>query len=93
VERLNKKGRKIQFFRLFFKMVERFGYNRNNRAHGAFIVAGVMAIHPFTWKTELRKMEYSMFKEISNTRSWGNRDIFQYALVGSQKGRAHHAKK
>ena len=57
------------------------------------IVAGVMATHPFTWKTELRKMECSMFKEISDTRSWGNPDIFQYAPKATQAGRGHHAKK
>jgi hypothetical protein len=58
------------------------------------IMAGVMVTHPFTWKTEIRKLEYSMFKEVSDTRSWGNPSIFQYSKHPNHiTGRHHHAEK
>ena len=57
------------------------------------IVAGIALAHPFTWRAELRKLEYSMFKEISDTRSWGNPSIFQYGQFSTSVRRSHHAKK
>jgi hypothetical protein len=62
-------------------------------ALASVIVAGIMATHPFTWRTELRKLEYSMLKEVSDTRSWGNPSLFQYAPAAPLARRAHHAEK
>jgi hypothetical protein len=57
------------------------------------IVAGIMVAHPFTWKLELRKLEYRMLREATDTRSWGNPSIFQYGSPISEQRRVHHAKK
>jgi hypothetical protein len=35
------------------------------------VFAGVVATHPLTWRVEVRKLEYSILKEVSDTRSWG----------------------
>jgi hypothetical protein len=33
------------------------------------IFVGIVATHPLTWRAEVRKLEYSMFKEVADTRS------------------------
>lgn len=34
--------------------------------------------HPLTWRIELAKLQYSILKEVSGTRSWGNPSIFRH---------------
>jgi hypothetical protein len=54
------------------------------------IFAGIVATHPLTWRTEVRKLEYSMFKEVADTRSWGNPSIFPVGKSHIQAtGRPH----
>lgn len=50
-------------------------------AWASVIVAGIMLTHPFSWRMKLAKLEYSMFKEISDTRSWGNPSIFKHEIT------------
>ena len=45
------------------------------------VVGSVMLMHPLTWKTELRKLQFSILREVTNTRSWGNPSIFQHRKV------------
>jgi hypothetical protein len=40
------------------------------------IMVGIMITHPLTYTTEIRKIEFSILREIGDTRSWGNPSIF-----------------
>jgi hypothetical protein len=41
------------------------------------IVLGTMIAHPFDWRVRLLKVQYSILREVSDTRSWGNPSIFK----------------
>jgi len=42
------------------------------------IVLGIAATHPMTFALELRKIEWRIMREASDTRSWGSPDIWHY---------------
>ncbi len=57
------------------------------------VMTGIVISHPLTYMTEIRRIEFSILKEIGNTRSWGNPLIFQYAPHKGQNPKGgHHAK-
>ena len=51
------------------------------------IVAGIAVTHPMTFAVELRKVELSILREASDTRSWG--DPVHFPEHGSYSAVAH----
>lgn len=41
------------------------------------IVLGTMIAHPFEWRMRLLKIQYTILREVTDTRSWGNPSIFK----------------
>ncbi|MBS1958327.1 MAG: hypothetical protein JST80_02540 [Bdellovibrionales bacterium] len=37
----------------------------------AAFVIGLMTQHPLTWRMELKRVQYSMLRELSRTDNWG----------------------
>jgi hypothetical protein len=60
----------------------------------AVIVIGIAATHPMTFALELRKIELKILREASDTRSWGNPDIWHYVPPHDmgERARRHGAK-
>jgi hypothetical protein len=51
------------------------------------IVLGTMIAHPFDWRVRLLKVQYSILREVSDTRSLGNPSIFKpHHLRGLKRG-------
>ena len=42
----------------------------------AILLAGIVATHPLTWKTEVRKVQIAILRDVSDTRSWGNPSLW-----------------
>ena len=43
---------------------------------------GIVVTHPLTFRAELRKVQYAILREVSDTRSWGNPSIFRHGKRG-----------
>lgn len=41
-------------------------------AVASFGLATLIVTHPLTWRTEMRRIQIAILRDVSDTRSWGN---------------------
>lgn len=55
------------------------------------LLAGIIATHPLTWRTEVRKIQIAILRDVGDTRSWGCPSVFPGGCGGTRReARAAH---
>lgn len=60
----------------------------------ALLLAGIIATHPLTWRTEVRKVQVAILRDVADTRSWGNPSLSggRGSWTSPRRSRAYAAK-
>ena len=57
----------------------------------SLVLGGLIVTHPLTWRSEIRKVQFSILREVTSTRSWGNPSIFVHRATAKHVGRSSSA--